>query len=401
MLVSSDGAFSLGGRLCKGRGPELPPDAAALPRPVLSDAAHPRQLYQLSCAPQRPPLRSPGERRKKEAASSGPSGAPHGHALASPVASRLPTGEAWGGWLCWEGPLSPVAGPTLRPSSPEATGVPLPAQCRHLKAPGSTDSVHHLPNPSLPRVARLAQVCSWLQQLGPPGQPLPRPLPPLLPGMPWEALLPQRAQGPQSLDCTVHPTPPLGPVAHQGTGSGGSVSERGPSTEQGAWGRWQAEGPARGTHLLLDPAWPGGSWLCRSRVPRSCLMPCLKQTRVQTLVLAAPEPADISQAARPAPGPGQTESPLHSRALQDSRSHRASCWGSKVPPTGLGSRSPTSAHGSKTRPWELLTSPCPLALAEPGAQTWDTASVGVQTGAGKADRPGHAAAPYLSPPPQQ
>ena len=120
------------------------------------------------------------------------------------MASRLPTGGGLGREAL-------LAGPAMHPSylrqpeslSQNSADVPKP--------PGSKDSIHHHPGPFLPPAAQPTQgPAPGHGTLSPPGQPLPRPLPPLLLSTPWEALPASAGPRPRITGLHCPPTPPLG-----------------------------------------------------------------------------------------------------------------------------------------------------------------------------------------------
>ena len=355
-------------------GAEPPPDAAALPRPTLQTQATPGSHTSCHVCPTLALAEeSGGPDAKKGQPAVGPAGAPTTRPCRVRWPPGSPPGEAWGRRLCWEGLLSPVAGPTLRPSYPEAPRVPLPAQCRRSKAPGEHGQRPPPPRP-LPGPSGTAHTgpAPGRGTLSLPGQPLPRPLPWLLLGMPWEALPASAGTGPRVTGLHHPATPPLGREIWGTQALGAPSLSEGPARSRGPGGRRQARGCSQ-RPLPAGPR-PGQGLTAVSRLcPQSCLMPRLKQTKVRHWSLLSRSQPTHSKwrgpaSSSPTPGPGQTGSPLHSIPLQDSRSHWASCRGSQVLPTGLGSRSPAGAHGSETRPWETLTPhPC-LSLAEPGMQ---------------------------------
>lgn len=131
--------------------------------------------------------------------------------------------------------------------------------------------------------------------------------------------------------------------------------------------------------------------------PQSCLMPCLKQMRVRHWSLLPRSQLTYPKRRGPRLVRGRqralsTAVPSRTAEATGPPVGAAGCrrpgWGATAPPAPMAAR-PAPGSCSPLTP--------ALSLAKPGAQAWDTASVGVQTGAGKADRPGHAARTPTSP----
>ena len=285
---------------CVGRGRRAATRRRSPAPPHPADAGHPRQPHQLSRVPNPCPGRGVrGPRYKKGAASSGPSGCPHNAPLQSPMASGLPTGGGLGTEALLGGAALPCGRPHRAPLLPGGTPSPSPSTVPTFQSPrGAWTASTTSPAPPWPQWHGPHRSSPW------PWHPEPA----------WaapssaSALAPAR-HAPGSPPCLSRHRAPCHWTAPSGrptprtrdlgnTGSGGSVSERGPGTEQGAWGQ------AAGTRMLAAPtscwtqARPGAHGCVTAVSPELPDAPP-QANEGQTLVLTVPEPADTFQVARP------------------------------------------------------------------------------------------------------
>lgn len=208
-----------------------------------------------------PWLRGQGAPTQKRGGSSGPSGRPHDAPSRSLVASRLPTGGGLGREAL-------LAGPALRPSYPRQPESLSQHSADVPKSPGSKNSVHHLPGPSLPPAARPTQrPPPGHGTLSPPGQPLPRPLPLLLLSTPREALPASAGPGPRVTGLHCPPTPPLGHELWETQALAALSLSEGPAQSRGPGGRAAGGGWLR-RPLPAGPR-PGQGLTSQLCVPRA------------------------------------------------------------------------------------------------------------------------------------
>lgn len=180
-----------------------------------------------------------------------------------------PPGSPRGGGLGREALL---AGPALSPCYPRQLESLSQHSADVPKPPGSKDSVHHLPGPSLPPAARPTQhPLPGHGTLSPPGQPLPRPLPPLLLSTPQEAFPASVGPGPHGTGLHCPPTPPLGHELWETQALGALSLSEGPAQSRGRGGRAAGGGWLR-RPLPAGPR-PGQGLTSQLCVPRARLMP--------------------------------------------------------------------------------------------------------------------------------